>query len=270
VTDNATTKCPACGAAATGRFCNSCGAALTAGTCRSCGQALLPGVQFCRGCGASAGAGASPLASAPRADRAGWVAAGGAGVALLGVLIAFLGRGEPRGATAGGSAAAPLASGDGAPSGTPPDISNMTPKERYDRLYNRVMRAAETGDQATVAQFTPMTMTAYQQLDSVDADARFHMAMLLLHTGQVPGAAAEGDSILKTSPGHLFGYMIQGTVARWNKDTAGLKKAQQQFLARYDTEMKAKRQEYAEHERALNDFRAAALGQAPAKPGAGS
>ena len=37
------------------------------------------------------------------------------------------------------------------PAGTPPDISNMSPKERYDRLYNRVMRAAESGDQATVA-----------------------------------------------------------------------------------------------------------------------
>ena len=109
--------------------------------------------------------------------------------------------------------AAPLSGGAAAaegPAGTPPDISNMSPKERYDRLYNRVMRAAETGDQATVAQFTPMTVMAYQQLDSIDADARFHMAMLLLHTGQVPGAVAEADSILKFSPGHLFGYMIRG------------------------------------------------------------
>ncbi len=168
---------------------------------------------------------------------------------------------------AAGSAATTAAA---APEGTPPDISNMTPKERYDRLYNKVMRAAESGDQATVAQFTPMTVMAYQQLDSIDADARFHMAMLLLHTGQVPGASAEADSILKFSPGHLFGYMIRGTVARWDKDAAALKKAQTEFLSRYDTEMKAKRPEYGEHERAVSEFRAAALGQAPATPGTGS
>ena len=94
--------------------------------------------------------------------------------------------------------------------------------------------------------------------------------MLLLHTGQVPGASAEADSILKFSPGHLFGYMIRGTVARWDKDAAALKKAQGDFLARYDTEMKAKRPEYGEHERAVSDFRATTLGQPPATPGTGS
>lgn len=142
----------------------------------------------------------------------------------------------------------------------------MSPKERYDRLYNRVMRAAEAGDQATVTQFTPMTIMAFQQLDSIDADARFHMAMLLLHTGQVPGAVAEADSILKLSPGHLFGYMIRGAAARWNKDQAGLKEAQAEFLVRYDTEMKAQRPEYKEHDRAVTDFRAGALGQPPRAP----
>ena len=150
----------------------------------------------------------------------------------LAVVIAFLAQGERRGPAAAGSAATAAAA---APEGTPPDISNMTPKERYDRLYNRVMRAAESGDQATVAQFTPMTVMAYQQLDSIDADARFHMAMLLLHTGQVPGASAEADSILKFSPGHLFGYMIRGTVARWDKDAAALKKAQTRVPGRATT-----------------------------------
>ncbi len=125
------------------------------------------------------------------------------------------------------------------------------------------MRAAESGDQATVTRFTPMTMQAYAQLDSVDPDARFHMAMLLLHTGQVPAASAEADSILKSSPGHLFGYIVRGTVARWDKDADALKRAQKDFLGHYDGEMKAARPEYQEHQRAVADFRAAALGQAP-------
>ncbi len=240
-----------------------------------CGRALAPGAQFCRECGAAAGAaaGTSHAAPAVRGSRTGWIAAAGIGVALLGVVIAFLARNERQAATPAGPMAAPLAAdggGAGDASGTPPDISNMSPKERYDRLYNRVMRAAESGDQATVAQFTPMTIMAYQQLDTIDADARFHMAMLLLHTNQVPGAQAEADSILKFSPGHLFGYMIRGAVARWNKDAEGLRKAQADFLVRYDTEMAAKRPEYAEHERAVNDFRASAKGEAKGPPSAGS
>jgi hypothetical protein len=206
-----------------------------------------------------------------RAGRAGWVAATGIGLALLGVIIAFLARNERRTVPPIGPMAAPLGgTATDRPAGTPPDISNMSPKERYDRLYNRVMRAAETGDQATVAQFTPMTVMAYRQLDSIDADARFHMAMLLLHTGQAPGAQAEADSILKFSPGHLFGYMIRGAVARWNKDAAALGRAQSDFLLRYDAEMKARRPEYEEHQRAVSDFRASASGAAPGAKGTGS
>lgn len=271
MTASASTTCPACGSAASGRFCSSCGAALGSGTCGQCGRQLPAGAQFCRDCGAAAGRRA-PASTAERGSRTGWIAATGLGVALIGVVIAFLAQGERRTSGAGpmaGPLGADAATG-ATPEGTPPDISNMTPKERYDRLYNRVMRAAETGDQATVAQFTPMTVMAYQQLDSIDADARYHMAMLLLHTGQAPGAQAEADSILKFSPGHLFGYMIRGAVARWDKDASALKKAQGEFLSRYETEMKSKRPEYGEHERAVSDFRAAALGQPPGAPRTGS
>jgi hypothetical protein len=171
-------------------------------------------------------------------------------MALLGVLIAFLARSE-------GAAATPPAQEGG---GTPPDISAMSPKERFDRLYNRVMRASETGDEATVSQFLPMASAAYAQLDSVDADARYHMAMLQLHTDQVPAAARQADSLLAAAPGHLFGYMIQGTVARWQKDDAALRAAHRAFLLHYETEAKTRRPEYTEHERAVSDFRLAAQG----------
>jgi len=274
VTSGSPKTCPACGVAASGRFCNACGASLSPLNCGQCGKPVAAGALFCRECGAAVGATGpvGPVAPArvtgDRGGRAGWIAAAGMGVALLGVVIAFLANNERR-AVPPGPMAGPLSGGAATaegPAGTPPDISNMSPKERYDRLYNRVMRAAETGDQATVAQFTPMTVMAYQQLDSIDADARFHMAMLLLHTGQVPGAVAEADSILKFSPGHLFGYMIRGAAARWNKDQGALQKAQTDFLGRYDAEMQAKRPEYGEHERAVSDFRASALGQAPVAP----
>jgi len=141
----------------------------------------------------------------------------------------------------------------------PPDLSTMTPRERFNRLYNRIMRGAEAGDQATVSRFTPMALMAYAQLDTVDADARFHAALLRVHTGDAAAARALGDTVLQQTPGHLFGYVILGTVARWQKDDAALRRAYTGFLQHYDAEMKAGRVEYGEHSTSLDDFRKAAL-----------
>lgn len=138
--------------------------------------------------------------------------------------------------------------------GTPPDLSALSPRERFDRLYNRVMQAAESGDQATVTTFTPMALMAYAQLPSFDADAQYHAALLKLHTGDPPGALALGDSIQAAAPGHLFGYVVKGTVARWQKDQRSLDRAYAEFLGHYDAEVKANRPEYGDHKTALDEF----------------
>lgn len=183
---------------------------------------------------------------------------GGAVVGVMGILLLLLTRQNPvPAAAAEPGAAAPFADGG---SGSPPDISNMSPRERFDRLFNRVMKAAESGDEATVTRFTPMALMAYAQLDTLDADARYHAALIKLHTGDVPGASALADTILAKSPGHLFGYVVQGTVARFEKDKAGEAKAYADFLKHYDAEIKANRPEYAEHQRSIDDFHKSALG----------
>ena len=174
-------------------------------------------------------------------------------VALLLVLTA---RGE--GPTAG-AAGAVSASGERETSMVAPDISQLSPKERFDRLYNRVMQAAQTGDQATMSRFMPMALSAYEMLDSADADARYHAALLRVHNGDVQGSRALGDSILAAQPGHLLGYVVLGTTARWAKDDAGLAKAYREFLRHYDDEMKANRPEYAEHRASIDGFRREAL-----------
>jgi hypothetical protein len=110
-----------------------------------------------------------------------------------------------------------------------------------------------------VSRFTPMALAAYAQLDSLDADARYHAALLEIHTGDVTGPAALADTILARQPGHLFGYVIRGTVARWRKDDAALARAYAGFLEHYDAELGAGRPEYAEHRPALDEFRRQAL-----------
>ncbi len=175
--------------------------------------------------------------------------------ALMAALIIMLAR-QSQGASAQPDVAAAQPS---AAEESPPDISRMSPRERFNRLYNRVMQAAQAGDEATVTRFTPMALMAYAQLDTVDADARYHAALLQVHTGDVTASRALGDSILSQTPGHLFGYMIQGTVARFQKDPKALSRAYAAFLKRYDGEIKLGRPEYSEHQTSLQDFRKAAL-----------
>jgi hypothetical protein len=153
------------------------------------------------------------------------------------------------------------------PAAPAPDISAMSPRERFNRLYNRVMQAAQSGDEATVARFTPMAFMAYTQLDSTDADARYHMALLKAHAGDVAASAALGDTILMGSPGHLFGHMIRGMVARFGKDEKALGRAYQGFLENYEVEMSRGRAEYEEHRTSVADFRKASLEGRPSRSG---
>jgi predicted nucleic acid-binding Zn ribbon protein len=238
--------CPSCGVPGAGKFCVSCGAPRAGAPCPACGAPLSPTARFCSGCGHAVG---SPAKAVSR-DRTPWLVAGAALVGLLAVLLVMLSRESPRPA---------VAEAVDAPAEAPPDISNMSPQERFNRLYNRVMQAAQSGDEATVTRFTPMALMAYAQLDTIDADARYHAALLKVHTGDVEASRALADTILTRNPGHLFGYIIQGTVARFRKDEKALDEAYSGFLKHYDAEMKAGRPEYQEHRRSLDDFRKAAL-----------
>ena len=176
-----------------------------------------------------------------------WFVAGGVVVALVGGLVLGLGKSSVGDRTGAGETAAPE-------SGAAPDISSLSPRERFDRLFNRVMRAAESGDAATVTNFAPMALSAYAMLDTVDADARYHAALIDLHTGNVEGAAALGDSILAQSPGHLFGYIVRGTIARFQKNDRVLRESYRDYLKHYPAEKAKNLPEYAEHPKSLDDF----------------
>ena len=255
MTETNDATCPACGAAGTGNFCFSCGSALKDTPCPGCGGTLSAGARFCRACGRGVGGGA-PAAAAPAggSDRRPWIAAGAAMAGVLAVLLFTVARSEPGPPPPAAGAVA----GAGAGGGAAPDISRLTPRERFDRLYERVLTASQSGDEATVTRFTPMALAAYEMLDSVDTDARYHAAVLRVHTGDADAARLLGDTIVARAPAHLFGYMALGTSARWRKDTAALRQAYGSFLKHYEAEMKAGRPEYAEHKFSVEEFRKAA------------
>jgi hypothetical protein len=128
----------------------------------------------------------------------------------------------------------------------------MTPRQRFDRLFARI---AESQSSDTIMMFAPMALSAYQQLDQVDIDARFHAATVHLIVGEMAQAKALADTILAAQPKHLFGYLIRGEAAKQEKDDKALTRSYAAFMAAYEAEIKAGRKEYQEHQPWLDEFR---------------
>ncbi len=212
-----TTLCPSCQNTVSGRFCKSCGRA-------------------------------NPFA---RGTTGPWLYLGGglvlAIVFALGVLVGGARRSSASAAGEGPTAAAPAAA---------PDISDLSPRERFDRLYDRVMRASSSGDNATMTQFAPMAISAYGMLDSVDLDARYDVAVIKLHVGDMAGARALADTIIRAAPTHLFGYMLRATVARFAGDSVKARQATATFVRNYDAELRRGRPEYEKHKTSIEAFKA--------------
>ena len=117
------------------------------------------------------------------------------------------------------------------------------------------MAVSETGDSARVRFFRPMALVAYGQIGPLDADARYDVAAIDLASGDPAGARAQLDTLQRTAPTHLFGYMLQGELARRRGDAFARERAYRDFLSRYDRETAAGRVEYQKHDNALQAFR---------------
>lgn len=142
--------------------------------------------------------------------------------------------------------------------GTPPDISQMTPMERFIRLNDRIMTAAENGDSATVQSFLPMALSAYAQLPEVDTDSRYHAALLNAQGGDLVAARAISDTILAADPSNLIGLVLRGALAEMSGDATTLADAQRRLLDAWAAEIDKPKQEYQDHRNVLDAFRAAA------------
>jgi hypothetical protein len=254
-----TTTCPSCNQPASGNFCQNCGGALAPGFCTQCGSKIEALSGNCSKCGsARSGGGAGGGGQSPVRQ---WLVPGG--ILVVAVVLALFFVVRINGGGSPPAAAEPVSAG-----AVPPDISQLSPRERFDRLYNRVMQAAEQGDAATMQQFSPMALSAYEMLDEVDADARYHAALLKLHSGDVEGSVAEADAILAEAPNHLFGLVVKGTLAKWQQDPAALAAVYGQYLEVYEEELAIDRVGYNHHLSMLQGFRTDALAaQTPATEG---
>src|SRR2546425_11095213 len=196
-------------------------------TCHACGAHLSPTARFCHRCGAAVATTGAP------GWRAGfpWALAG----AALGALVTVVAmRGVGAGAGNRERGAEPTEAAAPGPRTAAPDISQMSPEERANRLFNRVMILAEAGKNDSVLCFLPMALGAYAQLPSLDADARYHVGLLQLAGGDVAGALAQADTIQRAVPNPLFIYVLrahayqaQGNMAQERRASTRLHRHQQ-------------------------------------------
>jgi hypothetical protein len=195
--------------------------------------------------------------SPARSERTTWLVSLGITVLALGGTAWLLLSPRDSGADAPPAAPAPAFGGRG------PDISGLTTRQAFDRLFDRVLTAGEQGDTATAVRFTEHALAAYQQLDSVDADARYHAAVLHAQVGGYPAARALGDSILAGEPDHLLGWLVRGMVADLERDSTALRQARDGFLAAWARDPGTGRPEYQDHRQALDRFHTTATRATP-------
>lgn len=218
--------------------------------CANCG-ARLHGA-FCSECGHRAG----QRPAEKRATPWPWVLVGVSLLALVGTIVTTR-RGGGAAPAAVAPVAAPVAGAAGllaASPETPLDLSTMTPVEQFDRLFDRVMRASEGGDAASVTTYAPLAMAAFAALPSPDVDARFHAGLIRLASGDVAAASAFADAIAREHPAHLFGILLKGKIAEQRGDAAAVAAAHREFLAAYPAETAAARPEYPGHQGMIDRF----------------
>lgn len=184
-----------------------------------------------------------------------WVAIGIASIALVVALVSLFDRGS--GAAGPVPFSPPMSSAVPGPE-QPPDLSTMTPRQAADRLFNRVMAASESGNIVEALRFAPMALQAYDSLETLDNDARFHVALIHLTVDDLKSARAQLDKLRQSAPNHLLGFFLEHQIAErsGNKDDAS--RASKAFLAAYDTEITQERAEYRDHRDSIERFRKSA------------
>jgi len=243
-----------------------------AGFCAACGAALSAGARFCHRCGTPLGQGLPVARQAQPASGAAAVLPWGvAFVALLALIAMVAGKnfGKPAGSSLDGSAnslptqeldgqgagAAPFAGGAGG--GAAPNIANLSPSERANKLYIRIMEYAEMGKVDSVAFFAPMAMASHEMLESPSLDERYHFGRIAEVTGNAEVAKAQADIILTQQADNLLGLLLAARAARMTKDDSAARGFDARLLKALAPQLATQAEEYVQHrseiDRAVSD-----------------
>jgi hypothetical protein len=165
-------------------------------------------------------------------------------------IVALL-AGQRFGGTRAPSAAtsdAPFASAAQGEGMRAPDISSLSPRERADRLYDRVMRLSSEGKTDSVQFFAPMALSVYQNLGPLDADLRYDFGRVAEVSGAAEVARAQADSILASDSTHLLGLVLGMRAAQLRGDSAASRGFARRLLAAEPSENAKALPEYQRHQ----------------------
>jgi hypothetical protein len=166
-------------------------------------------------------------------------------VAALVVLLAIS---LYRSGASGGETSQPGTPLTSAPAGQPPDISSMSPEERANRLFNRVMSLWSEGKRDSAAFFAPMAMIAIQLAGEMDAHRRYDLGLVALVAGDNAAATAQSDTILKGRPQHLLGLLLAARAAEARGDSATARNMRARLVSSEKSERASGLQEYTDHD----------------------
>ena len=128
-----------------------------------------------------------------------------------------------------------------------PDISQMSPEERADRLFNRVMLLDSQGKSDSVLFFAPMAIESYRMLSPLNIDQRYDLGRIAEVSGALPLAKAQADTILLQNPTHLLGLVLATRVAILDKRVSDAAAYSSKLRAVYSSESAKKLPEYDRH-----------------------
>jgi hypothetical protein len=243
--ENVATRCPKCGANASGKFCSECGAVLGNLACAACSTGLIEGARFCHRCGLPVGAAVPPSDQKPSSSMSlPWVVAAIALLAFIAVIA-----GQKFGANRESPETQTVSE---IPQGRAPDISNMSPAERAIRLHDRIMQWKSAGRQDSVMLFAPMGVAAFEMLGALDEDSRYDVGMIGWAAENAALAKAQADTILQKNAKHLLGLILAARAAKMEKREADERGFYQRLLAAEPTERATARNEYLIHESDIN------------------
>jgi hypothetical protein len=183
------------------------------------------------------------------------------GVAFVALLALVVTQRVRSGSVATEAVASPL--GSTGPMVRGPDLSTMSPRERADRLFNRVMSYHERGVTDSVLFFADMGIRAYQMLPALDADARYDMGRIAEVAGDAALAKAQSDSILRESSAHLLGLTLGARAARLLKNESTARAYDRRLLAAESAERRKNLPEYERHATDIDEALRTARRQAP-------
>lgn len=148
----------------------------------------------------------------------------------------------------------PLSQGAGGAGGGAGELSPDM-RTNADRLFTRIMTAAQQGDQAEVDRFMPMAVQAYGMVDDLDDDGIYHLAILHQTAGEYDEARATAQRILDRSPNHILALGVAASSAQAAGDTATANDLWQRLLDAYPEETGKPLPEYMDHQAMVEEYR---------------